>query len=266
VAQLSAGDPRFRTDCGDADLAVTAALARYAACEGTEHAVLTALARSRLLVPVIAVAADELSAGDADELARAGGGTRQASAGAERVSAGAERATAGAVNASEMAVPAIVGHDGRRALPAFTSLETLQRWQPDARPVPVPATGVWQSAAQDAQAVIIDIAGPVPLVVEGARLAALASGAPVPQLHEDPDVRAIVAAAAASQPPGIRIRLGPAEDDSDLTLELAPADTAADAAAPRPMTDEVARAFLNDVAAGLAGRARRGIALVVRPG
>ena len=237
MAQLSAGDPRFRADQGGADPAVATALAEYAAGTGSEHAALIALAGARLLVPVVAVVADQLA--EADVPADAAGGEK----------------------ASEMAMPTIVARDGRRALPAFTCLESLQRWQPDARPVPVPAAGVWQSAANEDQAVIIDIAGPVPLAIEGARLSALASGVPVPPLHEDPDVRAVIAAAAAAQSPGIRIRLGPPHGEVDFTLELVPADSAAG----QPIPSEVANAVGEDVAAKLAGRARRGFAVVVRP-
>jgi hypothetical protein len=160
-----------------------------------------------------------------------------------------------------MAIPAIVGRDGRQALPAFTGIETMRRWRPAARPVAVPAASVWQSAVDQAQAVVIDIAGPVPLVIEGSRLLALASSAPVPRLHEDPDVRAAVAAAAAGQRAGIRVRLGPPPANADLTLELAPADP--DASEPVPAA--VAEAIAGDVAARLGSRARRGIAVRVRP-
>jgi SseB protein N-terminal domain len=236
VVQLSAGDPRFRADHGGADPSVATALAEYAAGTGSEHAALIALAGVRLLVPVVAVLADQLD----QEPAPPDG--------------------AGGEKASEMAMPTIVGRDGRRALPAFTCLDALQRWQPEARPVPVPAAGVWQPAVKDGQAVIIDIAGPVPIAIEGARLAALASGEPVPPLHEDPDVRAVVAAAAA-QSPGIRIRLGPPNGEVDFTLELVPADPAAD----QPISREVANALGEDVAARLARRASRGFAVVVRP-
>ncbi len=241
MTHLSGGDARFRADQGAADPAVTAALTAFSAGRASEHAVLTALAQARLLVPVVAFLADELADGDLPHP-----GT-QASSGGEK--------------ASEMAIPAIVGRDGRRALPAFTCLETLKRWQADARPVPVAATGVWQSAASQAQAVIIDIAGPVPLAVEGARLAALAGGTAVPRLHEDPDVRAAVAAAAALQAPGIRVRLGPPRGDADLMVELQSADQATG----KPVPDELANAFADELAARLTGRLGRGIALVVRP-
>lgn len=246
MTELAGGDPRYRDDQGGADPEVTAALTAFAAGTGSEHALLTALASARLLVPVIAVAADEVAGIAADDPAGPAG--RTPGPGGEK--------------GSEMAVPAIVGRDGRRALPAFTSLGALQAWQPGARPVPVPSAGVWQAAVQESQSVIIDIAGPVPVAVEGSRLAALAAGAPVPRMHEDADVQAAVAAAAAAQPPGIRIRLGPAdaEADADFTLELAPAGPAA----AQPVPAGVADAIAEEVAGRLAGRLGRGIAVIVR--
>jgi hypothetical protein len=258
VVKLSAGDPRFRSDGGEADSAVAAALAHYAAGTGTEQSVLVALTGARLLVPVVAVRADDL-AGDGGNGPRPQDGPGDAACPGRPDAARHAGAPGGAEKASEMAVPAIVGLDGRRALPAFTSMEALQRWQRDARPVPVPAAGVWQSAVQESQAVIIDIAGPVPLEVDGARLAALATGAPVPNLHEDPDVRAAVAAVAAGQPPGLRVRLGPPQGEADFTLEFTPADPAA----PQTVTDESASAFADEVASRLGGRVRRGIALAI---
>jgi SseB protein N-terminal domain len=237
MAELTAGDERFRDDHGEAAPDVAAALAAYAAGTGGEHAVLSALAGSRLLVPVVAVLAGETA-----EPETTGG-----------VPFGGEKA-------SEMAMPAIVGRDGRRAMPAFTSAEAVSRWQPSARPVPVPASGVWQSAAQESMAVVIDIAGPVPLVVEGARLAALAAGAQAPGMHADPDVWQQVAAVAAEIAPGIRVRLSPPEDGLDFTLELAPP-----AGATRPVPDEVASRIADGSAARLGGRVRAGIAVVVQP-
>src|SRR6266851_1292651 len=37
---------------------------------------------------------------------------------------------------SEMALPTVIGTDGRAARPAFTSAAALARWRPEARPVP----------------------------------------------------------------------------------------------------------------------------------
>ena len=90
-----------------------------------------------------------------------------------------------------MALPTLIGNDGRKAVIAFTGTDTLRRWRADARPVPVPGrASVAAVAPTEADAVVIDVAGPVPLVVEGARLRALASGEPPPLPHEDPDIRA----------------------------------------------------------------------------
>jgi hypothetical protein len=240
VRELSAGDPRFRDDRGGADPAVLAALAGYADGTRSEREVLTALAAARLLVPVVAVAAGDPGTGDP--------GT-------------GDPATGDPEKDSEMAVPTIIGRDGRAAMPAFTSLDALQRWRPSARPVPVPAASVWESAVAQSQAVIVDIAGPVPVAIEGFRLHRLASGQAAPFLHEDPDVHAAVAAAAAGQPPGIRLRLGPPPADADLLLELTPADPAAR----RPVPAGLADAIATDIAASLGSRIRRGIAVRVQP-
>ena len=148
-------------DTGDADPAVTAILAAYQAGEATEHAALSAVAATRLLVPVVAVLAEAHDDGTEKE--------------------------------TEMALPTLIGNDGRAAIIAFTGADTLGKWRRDARPVPVPGPRLWAAARTEADAVVIDIAGPVPLIVEGARLAALAAGQPPPPAHEDPDIRAAVA-------------------------------------------------------------------------
>ena len=223
-------------DTGGADPAVAAALAGYAAGTATELSVLTAVAASRLLVPVVAVAAET---GDD----------------------GAEKET-------EMALPTLIGNDGRKAVIAFTSTEMVSRWRRDARPVPVPAARLWPAvAAERADAVVIDVAGPVPLVVEGTRLAALAQGAPPPAPHQDPDVHAQVAAVT----PGFTLE--PGGPDAELTVVLheygsGPAGPGApdrqdgqDAPDGKDGQDApaAARAAAQAIAARLAPRFRRGI-------
>jgi hypothetical protein len=180
-------------DAGEADPAVTAVLAAYAAGEATERAVLAAVAGSRLLVPIVAV----LAAANDD--------------GAEND--GAEKET-------EMALPTLIGNDGRAAVIAFTSSDTLRSWRQDARPVPVAAARLWAAALTVADAVVVDIAGPVPLVVEGARLRRLAAGEPPPPAHEDPDIRAAIAEVIPD------FTLEPGGPDADLTIALKPADPA----------------------------------------
>lgn len=212
---------------------MTAALDAYAAGRGGEHAVLAALDASRLLVPVVALLAAAETAGPAEPRWE---------------------------KSSEMALPTVIGTDGRAALPAFTSAGALARWRPEARPVPVPAAQVWRSGAQDASAVVIDIAGPVPFAVDGARLAALAEGRPPPLPHEDPDVVALVHAALTAEPAVAGYRLLPGEDGTDLTLCLVPVPGCDPAQA--AFTGAAERASQR-VLAGAGPRVRRGIQVAV---
>lgn len=130
-----AGSP---DDTGAADPALAAALAAYAADPAHEPEVLAALAGARLLVPVVAALAEDQQSVEtgADGLVRD--------------------------KSADMAAVLMRGTDGRLALLAFTSLEALQRWDPDARPVPVPARTAALAAMQDgAEALLVDLAGPV---------------------------------------------------------------------------------------------------------
>jgi SseB protein N-terminal domain len=78
---------------------------------------------------------------------------------------------------AEMSVVTLQAQDGRRALLAFTGLDALQSWQPDARPVPVTVDRAAQTARnEDLTAVLIDVAGPHSFVIDGEVLGELAAG------------------------------------------------------------------------------------------
>jgi hypothetical protein len=231
---LNPGGQQFRGDRGGADPRVTAALAAYQTGQGSEQAALGALAAARLLVPVIAIL------GDGSETAT-----------------GRDAPDTQGDKDSEMVLPTLIGRDGRPAVLAFTGLDALARWRPDARPVPAEADRVWRAAVADGCAVVIDVAGPVPLAVEGARLTALAGGQPVPPPHEDPDVRAEVQAALAAEPAIAGFSLAPGRGAADLAIALHLA----------PQGDADWGAAVNRAAAGIAtrlgARLRRGIEIVV---
>ena len=140
-----------------------------------------------------------------------------------------------------MALPTLIGNDGRTAIIAFTGTETLSRWQEDARPVPVSARQVWAAAQAEADAAVIDVAGPVPLVIEGARLRALANGQPPPLPHEDPDIHAEVAAVTP-----------------DFTLEAGGHGTDLAVILKTPDMDQLRR-YAEQIAVRLSVRLRRGI-------
>ena len=231
AGHLNPGGQQFRGDRGGADPRVTMALAAYQAGQGSEQAALGALAAARLLVPVIAVLGDGSSTDT-------------------------EGDTQGDKD-SEMVLPTLIGRDGRPAVLAFTGLDALARWRPDARPVPAEADRVWRAAVADGCAVVIDVAGPVPLAVEGARLTALAAGQPTPPPHEDPDVRAEVKAAVAAERAiaGFSLALSPGTADLAITLRLAPRQDA-------DWGPAVNRAAAG-IATRLGARLRRGIEVVI---
>lgn len=145
-------DPGFAGDDGAVDLEVTAALTAYDASPQDRDralAVVAALQDSRVLVPVVAVAGDV-------EVNEAG--------------LAQEKST-------DMAAVLTQGRDGRTALLAFTGLERLQRWQADARPVPVSlADAARSSIQQGADALVVDVAGPVLFAIELDTLQPLAGG------------------------------------------------------------------------------------------
>jgi SseB protein N-terminal domain len=247
---LNPGGQQFREDRGAADPRVTEALAAYQCGQGSEQSALGALAAARLLVPVIAVLADGAVPGQGDKN-------------------------------SEMVLPKLIGRDGRLAVLAFTGLDALARWRPDARPVPAEADRVWRAAVAEDCAVVIDVAGPVPLAVEGARLAALAAGQPAPPPYEDPDVRAEVQAAIAAEPAIAGFSLAPGRaghTDLAVTLYLAktrartapktgPAQTGPAQTGPAQTGPAQTGPAVNRAAAGLAARLgtrlRRGIEVVI---
>lgn len=142
-------DPGFADDDGAADPGLAAALAAHDGSAGGRAEVMAALIGSRLLVPVVAILGEVEV--DADGLTHD--------------------------KTSDMAAVLLTGGDGRLALLAFTSTASLAAWNPEARPVPVTARAAALSAVQeDAAALLVDVAGPHRLVIEGDDLTAVASG------------------------------------------------------------------------------------------
>jgi hypothetical protein len=142
-------DPGFAGDDGAAPAGLSAALAAWHADPAAYAVALAALCEARVLVPVVAV----LGEVEVDEAGLAHDKT------------------------SDMATVLAQGADGRLALLAFSSTETLAAWNREARPVPVTAALAARSALQDgAEALVLDLAGPVRFVVEGEDLRGLAEG------------------------------------------------------------------------------------------
>ncbi|AEW97564.1 MULTISPECIES: SseB family protein [Streptomycetaceae] len=231
MADKNIPDPGFADDDGSADPKLAAALTAYAADRGAEARVVAALRGARLLVPVVAVLGE-----------------------AEQGPDGLRRE-----KSSEMAVPTIQAPDGRKALPAFTSTQTLARWRPDARPVAVPLGQALQALAHEgADTLLIDMAGPVPYALAGPALRALAAGRDRLDPLTDPEVGRAVREVIAAQSAVVRAYLVPAKD-SDGTVGL----VLAEGAEPGPVAQSVATALAADET--LRGRLVRGLDLALLP-
>ncbi|MFB8243055.1 SseB family protein [Kitasatospora purpeofusca] len=210
-------DPGFSGDDGTADPALTAALARWTQDPAAEPQVLAALTPTRLMVPIVAI----LGEVEVDEHGHKHD------------------------KSSDMAVPLVEAADGRRALPAFTSLESLARWRADARPAPVAAPQAAMVAfSERADTLLLDPAGPVPFLLSGARLRALAENRPYLAPAADPEVREAVRALLAAEPQVVAGVLETAEDsDGVLAVVL---DPALDRAGMQEAAQRVGRAVATD--------------------
>ncbi|MGW8555880.1 SseB family protein [Streptomyces tubercidicus] len=219
--QKNIPDPGFADDDGSADPALAAALAAYDRDRSAEPQLLTALAAARVLVPVVAVLGEVETGPD---------GLRRE-------------------KTSDMAVPTLQAPDGRRALPAFTSMETLARWRADARPVAVPLPQALLAASHEqADTVVVDLAGPVTYQLTGPALRALAEGRTSADPLADPAVTDALRTLLDAEPAVLLARLTPSDEtDATLALGLAPDAPTAEVAqrlARALATDEVLRARL----------------------
>ncbi|MEU3834201.1 SseB family protein [Streptomyces microflavus] len=195
-------DSGFSDDDGSASPALTGALDAWSRDRTAVGPVLAALREARLLVPVVAVL------GEVEEDEK---GLRRE-------------------KTSDMAVPTLQAGD-RRALPAFTSTDSLARWDPEARPVAVPLHQALQAAAHEkADTVVLDLAGPVAFELTGRTLLALAENRTSTDPLQDPAVIDAVREVVAAEPAVLRAHLGPGPADGTLALVLAPDAAPAEAA------------------------------------
>lgn len=219
MANKNIPDPGFSDDDGSADPRLTAALTAWAQDRTAHGPVLQALTGARLLVPVVAV----LGEVEEDE-----NGLRRE-------------------KSSDMAVPTLKAGD-RKALPAFTSTEALALWDPAARPVAVPLPQALQAAAHEqADTIVLDLAGPVAYEINRPALIALSEGRHTPDPLSDPAVTAAVRASVAAESAVLRAYLGAGTADGTLALVLDQTADPAEAAqrvARRIAADETLRARL----------------------
>lgn len=188
------GNPLHTFD-GDDGLAPAALdTARQAVLAGTlgESGFVAALTGQRLFVPVLADAAQSPD----EDLSQHGD------------------------KQSDITLVSMTARDGRQALPAFSSVETLTRWHPKARPVAAEAERVMLAAlAEGAELVVLDPGASFPFVIRRPAVEAIASGEPWTASYEDSEL-AEELGDAVTQCPGVAgLVLSPGEGVASVTAE-----------------------------------------------
>lgn len=195
LAGRTISDPEYADDDGSADPALTAALAAFARDPARRPELLAALHRTRVLAPVVSRSAEM-----------------------ERTSEGLIRD-----KSADVAVPLLVDGD-HRALPVFSDLAALAAWDPKARPVPVAGPVAAQVAlAEGAEALVLDVAGPITGVLPHPEVRALAEGRGVRPAWDDPGLAAAVGTVLDQVVEARSAHLEPWEGrDARLTVTVAP--------------------------------------------
>jgi hypothetical protein len=225
------GAQNFRDDDGGADPEVESCLRRHAAGEVGDRQVLAALGRSRLLIPVVAVAT----------------GTEEGVGGLTKD------------KSSEVAVPVMTGRDGRRGVLAFTSVDAVRRWRPDARPVPFTTKDACQAAVEEgADALVVDVSGPVSHTIQGRFLTMLAETGAVPEPKDDPQVLALVYRVTHGEFGIERVRIHPSErGEIGIRLELEERDDEALRRVAERLASELGHVLPGGIELSAVVRARR---------
>ncbi|GAB3188195.1 SseB family protein [Nesterenkonia suensis] len=158
------GNPLHTFDGDDGRITRQVAAARDGLLDGAldEAGFVNALRGERLFVPVIATVADQGQAHDG-----APAGDKEA----------------------DIALVSITSASGRSTMPAFTSVEALTAWHPEARPVAAEAERVMLAAlGESAELVVVDPGAELTFVLRRPAVVALAQGAPWTPSYQCPQV------------------------------------------------------------------------------
>jgi hypothetical protein len=167
-------------DDGSADPALLAALSGFRGGTAGPEAVVEAFRSARLLIPLLAHAGDVGTAPDGHLVDKT----------------------------QELSIVTVAGPDGRKVLPAFTSVQTLAAWDPKARPVPAAGPRIALAAASEqTELIVIDPASPTEFVLRRPAVYALASGGDWTQPDRDPAVRQAFEQALSGEPDALGVEL-----------------------------------------------------------
>lgn len=118
----------------------------------------------------------------------------------------------------ELSIVTVAGPDGRRVMPAFSSVAAMHRWNPDARPIPIPGPQLAVAAAQEeTDLIVIDAGSPESECgVRRTALRGVALGDPEPPAWADDRVRAAFSSVLAGDTRVEALALMPGDPEGRL--------------------------------------------------
>lgn len=120
----------------------------------------------------------------------------------------------------ELSLVTVEGPDGRRVLPAFSSVEALAVWNRTARPIPVAARrAALAAAAEGTELIVLDPGSPTEFALRRPAVWALAQGEPWAPPLADPELHDAFELAVADEPAVLGLRLVEGDPDARLTAK-----------------------------------------------
>ena len=136
-------------DDGSADPALLDALLRFRAGDGSQVEVVDAFRSARVLIPLVAEKGDE----------------------------GVGPTGLTVDKNQELSIVTVAAPDGRRVQPVFSSVESMQRWDAAARPIPVEATrAALAASSDDTDLIVLDPTSDTEFVIRRPAVWAIAQG------------------------------------------------------------------------------------------
>lgn len=117
----------------------------------------------------------------------------------------------------ELALVTVAGPDGRAVLPAFSSVDAMRVWNPQARPIPVSAPRAALAAASDGVgAIVLDPGSPTEFALRRTGFEALATASRFVPCYLDERVLEAFLAASAGEPSVRAVQLAPGDPEARL--------------------------------------------------
>jgi hypothetical protein len=118
---------------------------------------------------------------------------------------------------AELSIVTVAGPDGRNVLPVFSSVAAMQRWNPQARPVPADGVRVALAAADEGtDLVVLDPTSDTEFVVRRPALWAVAQSLPWTPSHADPEVAGEIEHSVSTEAAVVAVALTAGDPDATL--------------------------------------------------